>query len=272
MSYQKKDYNVYFANTSCDYQFTDGDKSGVKSDRTISYKSIKYRSGLFTKSVEYEVYYDESRKVIEVNFEQTNGILDWFVNFDYPDSYYDSFDTEFGKIKLRVHHGWNKMYKACKNAVRNEVIQLLNEHQDCVDIDIIGWSLGSGIAQLCLQDLSYILSNWDEFNNINIVERNYKLRLYTFGTVKPFFYINSKTKKYLSSLGDEIHMFGDVNDVVTYVPPFIHWHTINHVTSVDYRKKNFKVSPIELFKPLTYHTHYNSDDELYYKNTRLRDI
>ena len=62
------------------------------------------------------------------------------------------------------------MYRAMKHYIRDEFKSLRDLHPNC-DVEIIGWSLGSGQAQLCCQDLFY---------NFNV-----KSHVFTFGSVKP---------------------------------------------------------------------------------------
>ena len=140
-----------------------------------------------------------------------------------------------------------------KHFIRNGVKELLGLHKDA-EIEVIGWSLGSGQAQLCVQDLYY---------NLGI-----KSHLFTFGSVNLFktnIFNRSKVKKYLRSCCKEYHLFCNRNDIVTYVVPRIFgFIKMGRITVKG--KFNF----FGLFKPLKYHCHY--DEESYYTRINKREL
>jgi hypothetical protein len=144
------------------------------------------------------------------------------------------------------------MYKVMKDFVRNEVTDLLNIHKEA-EIEVIGWSLGSGQAMLCAQDLNY---------NFGI-----KAHLYTYGSVNLFktnIFNRRKTLKYLRSTVKDYHIFCNRNDIVTYVVPrFLGFIKICR-TNVK-GKFNF----FGLFNPLKYHMHY--DEEAIYERIYRRE-
>lgn len=37
------------------------------------------------------MHYEPDRNVIQINFEETDGKIDWFVNFMFVEKYYDTF-------------------------------------------------------------------------------------------------------------------------------------------------------------------------------------
>ena len=121
-------------------------------------------------------------------------------------------------------------------------------HPDA-EVEIIGWSLGSGQAMLCAQDLFY---------NYNV-----KARLFTYGSVNPFktnIFNRRKIKRYLNECCKEVYNFADRSDIVSYLPfrlifGFIKIRRVNI-------KGRFKL--FGLFNPKKYHTHYD-DEELYSK-------
>ena len=166
-TYEKLKYEQYFIDTSNDIN-----KTG-KASFKIEYKSVDYEyKGVLTHA-NYYIRYDEKRDVIQIHFEGTNDMPDWYTNLIFQPKYYDSFMWENKKITLKVHKSWASMYKVMKYFVRKEVMELKEIHKDA-HIEVIGWSLGSGQAMLCAQDLNY---------NFGI-----KSHLYTFGSVNLFKY------------------------------------------------------------------------------------
>ncbi len=203
ITYTKLRYEQYFIDTSSDINNTG------RTSFNIEYKSIDYEYNGILTHANYCVRYDEKRDVIQVHFEGTKDIPDWFTNFIFLPKYYDSFVWENKKITLKVHKSWAAMYKVMKYFVRKEVMELKELHKDA-HVEVIGWSLGSGQAMLCVQDLNY---------NFGI-----KSHLYTFGSVNLFktnIFNRRKTLKYLRSCCKSYHIFCNRNDIVTYVVPRI---------------------------------------------------
>lgn len=133
------------------------------------------------------------------------------------------------------------MYHALKHDMHVDLEKMMKEHPDA-DVEVIGWSLGSGLAQLGEQDINY--------------RYNIKPYVYTFGSVKPFWYTDKITAAYLQSTFEVGYNFCHKSDIVTYQPPFPCWHMLNRVDLG-------KFHPVGLFDPWKYHTHY--DDEKLYK-------
>lgn len=200
---------------------------GIKVDRSryehpVKYTSVFYkRFKLFKHWGEYEVHYESTRDVIQINLQYTTDTTDWIANFDWPAKYYGAFEVDVNgnkeKIQLKVHIGWAKMYKAMKHQIRDEVSKLLENHPKA-EVEIVGHSLGSGLSMLCAQDLNY---------NLKI-----KPHLFTFGSTKPFYYTKKHKKvisEYLKSCCKEVYNFKNKCDAVCYCPPFSGFHAINHV-------------------------------------------
>ena len=240
--YKRLDFTQYFIDTSNDFN-----KTG-KARFEIHYKCKPF---LYKKKLcfsNWEVHYEENRDVIQVHFEETNGMRDWFVNFMFIEKYYDKFKYKDKTIQLKVHNGWAKMYKNIKNEVRQEVAILLRNHPNA-EIEVIGWSLGSGQAMLCVQDLYY---------NFGI-----KSHLFTYGSVNPFktnIFNRKKIKTYLRDCCKEVYNFSDLSDIVTYVP-FRFWGFIK-IKRINLGWFNI----FGLFNPWKYHTHY--DKEKLYKKIK----
>ena len=157
----------------------------------------------------YCIYYDEKRNVIQVHFEGTKDVPDWITNILFQPKYYESFMWEDKKITLKVHKSWAAMYKVMKDFVRKGVMELKEAHPTA-SVEVIGWSLGSGQAMLCAQDLNY---------NFGI-----ESHLFTFGSVNPFktnIFNRRRTIKYLRSCCKSYHIICNRNDIVTYLVPRI---------------------------------------------------
>lgn len=243
MEYKRLPYTQYFIDTSEDFNNTG------KVRNHIIYESLNYETNYLGKllkmehTVEYAFYYDEARDVIQIHFQKTNGNSDWFTNiFEYTDKYYDEFDFEDEKIQMYVHHGWAAMYQAVHYIIRDKWKAMIEAHPSAYT-EVIGWSLGSGQAILCCQDLNY---------NFGV-----KPYLYTFGSVKPFRSHKNAEQldRYLASICTTAYNFSANNDIVTYMPPFRNFRTLNRI-----RVKVDKKTLSRLFNPMKYHTIYDNPD------------
>lgn len=126
------------------------------------------------------------------------------------------------------------MWLACKDKVREKVKTLLGRHKNCY-VEIFGWSLGSGLAQIAAEDVYY------KFGVMPY--------LYTFGSVKPFY--GHKTYNYVKHCCAAVYNFYDHCDIVGYMVPLPGWHAINHV-----KVKLERFAPHKLFNPYKFHTRY----------------
>lgn len=218
----------------------------VEHTYSAKYVEVEYQYKGKTFYADYAIDYDKERNCIMVDFQYTTTLKDWITNFDFPQKYYDSVDTSYGKIQLRVHRGWATRYQAVKHLVRLGVKLNLEAHPGAY-VEVIGFSLGSGQAMLCAQDLNY---------NLHI-----KPYLYTFGSVNPFYmkpFFKTRTLKYLRSCCEDYYNFSHVNDIVSYVPPRF----------LGYRKlcrDNLGTwNPLGIFLPTKYHLNYHKKE--YYKH------
>ena len=242
MRYRRLPFFQYFINTSNDFNHT-GRATYPVSYLAISYSHspVESRLGL-EHEANYEIHYEPDRDVIQINFQKTAGLADWFANVvEFSSKYYDAIQFEGEPLQLRVHHGWGDMYRTIKKDVRQEWSQLHEEHP-AAETEILGWSLGSGQAILCCQDLHY---------NFGL-----KAHLFTFGSVRPFRSVPGnavRMRRYLDSLCAECWNFADVNDIVTYMPPFRGFAMIRRVEV----GKNLRRSLFRLLNPRRYHTHYD---------------
>ena len=246
MAYRRLPYAQYFIDTSRDYNNT-GRTLSVPEYRALSYPCTGRLRRLLgiRHEVNFAFSYDAERDVIRVDFERTMGFTDWFANLEFPADYYDAIEFEGKPLQLRVHRGWAEMYLAAKRTVRAEWLALHTEHPEA-ETEIVGWSLGSGQAMLCAQDLNY----------------NYGLRarVFTFGSVKPFRCEKGGAEplaRYLRSVYRECRNFADVNDIITYMPPFRGCTDLRRT-----RVQSKKRSLFRLLNPWRYHTGYD-DPGLY---------
>lgn len=236
MKYKRLPFEQYFIDTSRDFHHT-GDYRFK-----IDYDTVYYKHKGKTYEANYKIRWDAKRKVIQIYFQDTDGKLDWKANFDFPAKMYGAFDYEGKKIKFKVHRGWKIMWFAMKHEVRAKFEKLYKRFNH-PEVEIIGWSLGSSQAQLCAQDLNY---------NYGV-----KAHVFTFGSVKPFrkIFFSKRIKNYLKDCCAECYNFSDVNDVVTYMPPFNGYFKINNKkTRLD------KFSIFRLFNPMKYHTCYDNEE------------
>ncbi|MBQ6503907.1 MAG: hypothetical protein IJI57_08370 [Flexilinea sp.] len=249
MEYQRLPYHEYFINTSEDYTHTGRVTYPVKYT-AVQYQTTKIEKLLgIAHEVNYEIHYEPDRDVIQLNFQCTNGRGDWIANvFESASRYYDAIEFEGKPLQIRVHHGWGNMYLAIKRQVREKWSDLHDAHPDAFT-EIIGWSLGSAVACLCCQDLNY---------NFGI-----KPYVYTFGSVRPFKCTHQnriRMRRYFSTLYTECANFADINDLISYLPPFSGFMTIRRVNIGTDLKRTFS----RMTHPKLYHIHYDQP-ELYRK-------
>ncbi|MDO4491008.1 MAG: hypothetical protein Q4B85_08085 [Lachnospiraceae bacterium] len=250
MTYRRLPFDQYFIDTSEDFQKTGRVRAkieyiGVEYTCDPEKHPIEHLLGI-RHEVNYAFWYDEERDVIQIHFQKTNSKSDWFANiFEFASKYYDAFPFEGELVTLRVHRGWGDMYKAIKHIIRDQWQALHLAHPQA-ETEIIGWSLGSGQAMLCCQDLNY-----------NFGIRPY---LYTYGSVRPFKARPTERallERYLNSICRKCCNFANRNDIVTYLPPFPGFRMI-------LRREIGReaISLGKLLNPKLYHTSYHMK-ELY---------
>lgn len=212
----------------------------------VDYSKVVYEYKKKSYNAYYCVLYNEARDVIQIFLKETTDETGWRANFDFGKKYYDEFFYNGKMISLKVHGGWGTMYKAMKHQIRFKFKELRIAHPTS-EVEVIGWSLGSGQAQLCAQDIFY----------------NYaiKCHVFTFGSVKPWYGFNKAMRKYLANCYIEAYNFYDHNDIVGYMPPFLGF----------FRFKNSKIKQdsfclAKLFNPQKYHTEYWKKE--YYKEVK----
>ena len=235
MQYRHLPFEQYFINTSEDVNNTG------RATYEVKYTTVKYSHSKLEKKlhieheVDYEIHYEEDRDGIPTGH---TGNLSQHIFFCICNN---AIEFEDKLLQLRVHHGWGIMYKSIKREVRSKWLKLHEEHPDA-ETEVLGWSLGSGQAILCCQDLNF---------NYGV-----KPHLYTYGTVRPFKGTRAdreRLKKYLDTVCTECWNFTDINDIVTYMPPFRGFVMINRKDVSEEVKRTF----FKLLNPYQYHTTYD---------------
>lgn len=230
MEYKRLNFEDYFTICSENWNKLDTNLQIAK------YESISYSYEGKDYTAEYQVRFDKARNCIQVIFEQTSSKSDWHVNFNFASKIYDKFTFDGKLIQLKVHRGWGGMWLACQQTVRAKITALLEKHPDCF-IEVFGWSLGSALAQLAAEDIYF--------------KFGIKPYLYTFGSVKPFYGID--TYNFVKSCCEEAYNFYDHCDIVGYMVPFFGWRAINHCKV---KLEDFSIA--KLFNPYKYHTQYDT--------------
>lgn len=243
MSYRRLSFEQYFINTSQDHNHTG------KATYELEYEALRYpctgrlhRIFRVMHEVNFELHYEADRNVIQINFQKTLGFTDWFANIvEFAADYYDAISFEDKPLQLCVHRGWAEMYLAAKRIIRSRWERLHELHPDA-ETEIVGWSLGSGQAMLCAQDLNY----------------NFGLRahVFTFGSVRPFRGKRTDADalaRYLATVCAECWNLSDINDLVTYMPPFRGFTGIRRVEVQSAKRRLFR-----LLNPNHYHTYYDT--------------
>lgn len=228
MRYKRLKFEQYFIDQSLG-------RGGTPSIK-VDYKKVQYKGSLLKHDAYYCVLYNEQREVYQIYFKETSSKSQWISNFTFPRKYYDSFQYKGKDIQLKAAKGWSELYCALKWYIRTELSTLIKTYGKH-KVEIIGWSLGSAIAQLCAQDLFF----------------NYRIKsyVYTFGSVKPWYGKNKDMKAYLADCCEACYNFYDINDIVGYMVPLPKRFAINHI-----KISQDKRSLCRLLNPGKYHCEY----------------
>lgn len=187
--------------------------------------------------VNWIVRVDHDEKAVRLYFEESHGKRDWLNNLAFPvKPYKKQVNT------LWVAHGWCNAYKSCNNEIQNDFIQNVNKYPE-YQAEICGWSYGGAMAVLASEDFYF--------------RTKIKPIVTTFGAPKPIF--GKKSWKHIRDCVASINQYADVNDCVTFMPPFPGY---KHIRKLKVGKRKFNL--IEWFKPKIYHTTYDEKD-VYFK-------
>lgn len=236
MEYQKLPYEQYFIDQS------QGSRGGTPRV-SITYKETVYLHKDHEHTIYHCVFWDSSRQVLQIYFKETSDDSEWRANFEFSSKYYDRFEYDGKMIQLKTAGGWGDMYSCIKHRIRNSVKYYRAKYGKNIEVEIIGWSLGSALAQLCCQDLYF---------NFNI-----KSHVFTYGSVKPWKGSDSVMKKYLSECYKECYNFKNREDIVGYMVCLPGYFSLRKIRL---KASSSKFWIFNLFKPLIYHTNYWNPD------------
>lgn len=90
-------------------------------------------------------YIDRVGDKLNIYFEQSNGKLDWFHNFYFPAKPYRDMDNLWF-----CHRGFLKVWKTIEPYIKDNILD-----PTVKAIDIIGYSHGGAIAQLCYEYVKF---------------------------------------------------------------------------------------------------------------------
>lgn len=142
-----------------------------------------------------------------VAFCGSNSKIDWLNNFRFWKVPYKDMN-----IKFRVHSGFLKAWKACRDIVMQEII-------DCnpTEILITGHSYGGAIATLCMEDC------WFRFKHEKGLD--IPIKCYTFGAprILGLWNYNKVKERWNGTV-----LFNNSSDIVPTLPPFLMLY--KHVT------------------------------------------
>lgn len=191
--------------------------------------------------VDFAVRTFPKEKRIRLIFEESNGKRDWINNFNFPIKPYKN-----QKNVLWYARGWAKAYKTANDKIMEKLIDTYMKNPD-YDIEICGWSYGGAMALIATEDFYF--------------RTKVKCIVTTFGAPKPLF--GKKTKQTVLNCCKEINQYSNVNDLVTFLPPFLGYVHAKK-TKVD-KKKIFGI-----FKPNTYHCIYDTESFYNCKKTEKK--
>lgn len=146
-------------------------------------------------------YYFERRRTISgglkltIYFEWSNGKTDWINNFDFPAKPYRKMDNLWF-----CHRGFLKVWKSIEPCLADVIKDISVE-----EIEIIGYSHGGAIAQLCYE---YV-----KFNRADV-----KVTGYGFGAPRVVW---GFAKKPVKRRFEDFVVVRNGNDIVTHLPPVI---------------------------------------------------
>lgn len=141
----------------------------------------------------YHVHREGSK--LFVYFEKSNGATDWRNNFDFPAKPY----RDMGD-KWYCHRGFLKVWKAIEPKIKDRLLD-----PQILEIEIVGYSHGGAIAQLCYE--------WVKFNRPEIIVSGYG-----FGAPRVLWGFPSKAVRERFK-GFVVVRNG--HDIVTHMPPAI---------------------------------------------------
>ena len=170
-------------------------------------------------SAEWGTYEEED--TVYILFQETDGVSDWIQNLSFT-------KRKYGKLKF--HHGFSELY----DLMRDDIIDYVKRVPENKTLVVSGWSQGAALAQIAVQDIHFHTGR--------------KSILISFGA--PMAIYGKKTRDACREAVSEAYEYCNVNDIVTYQPPFPKWYHIRRVNV-----GSFGIT--KLFKPKVYHTNYD---------------
>lgn len=170
-------------------------------------------------SAEWSTY--EEDDTVYILFQETDGVSDWIQNLSFT-------KRKYGKLKF--HRGFYELY----NLMKDDIIDYVKRIPENKTLVVSGWSQGAALAQVCVQDIHFHTGR--------------KSVLISFGA--PMAIYGKKTRDACRESVSEAYEYCNVNDIVTYQPPFPKWYHIRRVNV-----GSFGIT--KLFKPKVYHTNYD---------------
>lgn len=90
-------------------------------------------------------YVEDTGTKLTIYFEKSNGLTDWLNNFAFPAKPYRDMEH-----KWYCHRGFLKVWKSIEKQLGPDIM-----NTGCKEIDIIGYSHGGAIAQLCYEYVKF---------------------------------------------------------------------------------------------------------------------
>ena len=132
---------------------------------------------------------------LTIFFEKSNGLLDWWNNFNFPAKPYRRMDNLWF-----CHRGFLKVWKSIEPYIKNDICDL-----SISTIEIIGYSHGGAIAQLCYE---YV-----KFNRPDVIVMGYG-----FGSPRVLWGFACKSVK---RRFEDFKVIRNGNDLITRLPPVV---------------------------------------------------
>lgn len=130
---------------------------------------------------------------LKIYFEWSNGETDWKNNFAFAVKPYKDM-----QIKWRCHRGFLKVWKSIKPYIKEDIL-----NPEVRKIEIVGYSHGAAIAQLCYE---YVKFNRPDVEVVGV----------GFGAPRVFW---GFVKKEIKNRFKDFIVVRNGNDIVTHVPP-----------------------------------------------------
>lgn len=161
----------------------------------------------------YAVRKEEDK--LKIFFQWTHSKLDWKNNFSFAVKPYKDM-----QIKWRCHRGFLKVWKSIKPYLKENIL-----NPEVKKIEIVGYSHGAAIAQLCYE---YVKFNRPDVDVVGV----------GFGAPRVFW---GFFKKEIKNRFKDFIVVRNGNDIVTHVPPRLFgFRHLGKIFKIGYKKGLFK--------------------------------